>query len=131
MNPFLKLCLFLLLAGFGVQTQAATEVRNEARDIEALIQTVAHLQGATFLRNGSEYTAVKAAEHLRLKWKNAGSRVKTAEQFIDYCATRSSMSGETYRIRLVDGKTVDSAVFLRARLKELRGAPATARPATR
>ncbi|HJW72171.1 MAG TPA: DUF5329 family protein, partial [Geothrix sp.] len=48
---------------------------TEAQKIEALIQGVASLQGAAFIRNGSEHTPREAADHLRLKWKNAGKRV--------------------------------------------------------
>jgi hypothetical protein len=45
--------------------------------------------------------------------------VKTAEQFIQYCATESSMTGRKYRIRFPDGRTVDSAVFFHAELARL------------
>lgn len=39
------------------------------------------------------------------KLKSAGSRITTAEQFIDHLGTRSSRSGEPYRMRLADGTT--------------------------
>ncbi|HZW50528.1 MAG TPA: DUF5329 family protein, partial [Rudaea sp.] len=69
-----------------------------------------------FIRNGVEYDAAKAADHLRLERRYAGSRVTTAEDFIVCCATGSSITGEKYRIRLHDGRTVDAAAFLRDRL---------------
>lgn len=98
---------------------AAPAPDPEARRIEALIQAVAALQGAVFLRNGAEHTPVEAADHLRLKWKNAGRRVKTAPDFIQYCASGSSMSGRPYEIRLKDGRTVLARDWLWTELKRM------------
>lgn len=91
----------------------------EAQKIEALIQAVAKLQGAAFLRNGTEHTPKEAAEHLRLKWKNAGAKVKSAADFIRYCASESSMSGRPYEIRLGDGRTVLARDWLWTELKRM------------
>ena len=95
---------------------------READRIEDLIAAVGQLKGATFIRNGSEHTAAEAAGHLRLKWKNAGSRVRTAEDFIRVCASASSMTGRAYRIRLADGREMDSADFLNAELRRFDAA---------
>jgi hypothetical protein len=73
----------------------------------------------TFLRNGGEYDAKKAADHLRLKLKMAGDRIKTAEDFIRLCGSKSSVSGEAYRMRFPDETTMDVEVFFRERLKAL------------
>jgi hypothetical protein len=99
-----------------LQVQALTE----AQKIESLIQAIAGLQGqATFLRNGSEHDAKAAAEHLRLKWKNAGGHVKTAGDFIRLCATGSSLSGKPYRIRFKDGRELSSSDWFWTELKKL------------
>jgi len=91
----------------------------EAQKIEALIQAVGGLQGAAFLRNGTEHTPKEAADHLRLKWKNADGRVKTAPDFIRLCATGSSMSGKPYEIRFKDGRTVSARDWLWTELKRM------------
>jgi hypothetical protein len=96
---------------------------SEAQKIQALIGSVEHLQGATFIRNGSEYDAKAAADHLRRKLDYAGKRVQTAQQFIDKLATGSSMTGTPYKIRFADGRTVESAVFFREVLKNLEAPP--------
>ena len=101
---------------------AAPAPRPEAQKIEALIQAVAGLQGAVFIRNGSEHTPAEAAEHLRLKWRKAGRRVKTAPEFIQHCATGSSVSGRPYEIRLKDGRTVLSRDWLWTELKRMEAA---------
>ena len=54
-----------------------------------------------------------------MKLRKAGSRVKTAEDFIRYCGSQSSVSGQPYQIRYADGRTVTSESFLRAKLAEL------------
>jgi hypothetical protein len=90
----------------------------EQQKIAYLIDSVASLKDATFIRNGTAYDAAHAADHMRLKLRFAGSRVKTAEDFITFCATGSSMSGIKYSIRFNDGRTIDSATFLRGKLAE-------------
>jgi hypothetical protein len=92
---------------------------TEAAKIQALISTIEQLKGAVFIRNGSEYDGAKAAAHLRRKLDYAGNKVKTAEQFIDYLATGSSMSGKPYRIRFADGHSVESAVYFREQLRRI------------
>ena len=93
----------------------------ERAKIDYLIDSIAQLHDAVFIRNGTDYTSAQAADHLRLKLRNAGARVRTAEDFITCCATGSSASGEKYRIRFADGRVVDNAVFLRQKLHEFRG----------
>ncbi len=88
--------LFLLLGSVCFAAPAATE-------IEALLNYVGGLDGATFIRNGSAHSAREAESHLRLKWEKQAKKVATAEDFIVLCGSKSSMSGERYRIRFKDG----------------------------
>jgi len=113
---FAALSLALCLSG----SAAAQSDPVAAREVDALIADVAALRSAVFIRNGSEYDAAKAAEHLRLKRSRAGNKLKTAEDFIRYCATASSMSGKKYRLRFADGRETDVDAYLNARLQALR-----------
>lgn len=110
-----------LLAGIATAASPAEE-----RRIEFLILSIETLPGAQFIRNGVSYDARAAAEHLRLKRREAGSRISNAEDFIRLCAATSSMSGLPYRIRFVDGHEETSETFLRAQLINYRGAVDTA-----
>ena len=101
---------------------AASAPELERRQIEQLIATIATLEGAQFIRNGQEYEAGRAADHLRMKLKKAGARVQSADDFIRYCATGSSVSGQPYQIRFADGRVTTSEEFLRRKLAELRAA---------
>jgi hypothetical protein len=112
--PLLLVVLFSLLVGFGHAQESGQETK-----IQYLISSVEALKGAKFIRNGSDYDAKAAADHLRLKLKAAGSRVKTAEDFIRLCASRSSVSGAPYRIRFSDGTTTEAEIFFRKALARL------------
>jgi hypothetical protein len=107
--------LFIILISMVVVNAYARDSR-EAAKIRYLIASVEALEGATFIRNGNKYDARSASNHLRLKLKNAGDRVKTAEDFIKYCGSKSSMTGVPYLIKLADGTTVKAEVFFRKRL---------------
>lgn len=107
---------------FIVPMLVAAPAPTDAQRIEALIQAVADLEGASFLRNGTAHTPKEAADHLRLKWKKAGGRVKTAPDFIRYCASGSSLSGKPYEIRLKNGQTVLARDWFWTELKRMEGA---------
>lgn len=79
----------------------------------------AAVEDVVFIRNEKEYRSEKAAEHLRLKWHKVGKRVRTAEDFIEFCGSRSSISGKVYRIRFSDGRTKNSSDVLTALLREI------------
>jgi hypothetical protein len=99
---------------------AQTSIDQETRKIEYLLHEVQSLQGAQFVRNGVGYDGNAAADHLRLKWRAAGSRVTTAAEFIRLCATVSSVSGIAYTIRFTDGREIIAEDFFRHKLLDYR-----------
>ena len=108
---------FVILALFCGAVSAQDNI--EKKKIEFLLSSVENLKGAKFIRNGSEYNDGKAAaEHLRMKLKTAGSRVKTADDFIRLCASQSYLTGRPYMIRLSNGKTIKSEEYFREKLKK-------------
>ena len=120
MSPFRRRFL-LALFGLAVTTPApGAKPTTPAEEIEQLLQRVANARGVVFIRNGSEHTAADAAAHLRRKLGAVKGRIKTPEQFIDKLATRSSMTGKAYRVRLPDGREVESAAWFNTLLRELR-----------
>jgi hypothetical protein len=113
-NLLWLLVLLSLMGGYAYAQDA-----GEVAKIRYLIGSVEAFQGVTFLRNGGEYDTKKAADHLRLKLDMAGDRVKTVEDFIRLCGSKSFVSGEAYRMRLPDGTTMYAEAFFRERLKTL------------
>jgi len=115
---------FRLLPGFLLVLLALAPVAAHARDakedarIEHLISSVEKLEGAKFIRNGTEYDPKDAGAHLRMKLGKAGDRVKTAKDFIDGIASKSSFSGNPYKIRKKDGSITHTRPYFYTRLRE-------------
>jgi len=95
---------------------------SEPAKIEALITTIESMSDAKFVRNGSEYSAKNAAKFLRGKWDANKDEVKTAGDFIDRIATKSSTTGKPYLIRPNGAAETPCADFLRSRLKQIEAA---------
>jgi hypothetical protein len=110
-------CVLLVL---GLSAPAWSLPPEQAAKIDYLIGSVEQLQSAQFIRNGAAYDGRAAADHLRLKLKNAGSRVATVEDFIRLCGSASSMSGQAYQIRFADGHSVTSEQYFRQRLAQYK-----------
>ncbi|WP_442481290.1 DUF5329 family protein [Aeoliella sp. SH292] len=89
---------------------------SDSDKIELLIQHVHAMEGAVFIRNGTQHTPREAAEHMREKWNAAGDKLKSASDFIEHVASRSSLTGEVYQIRTADGRTTPAGEMLRDHL---------------
>lgn len=96
---------------------------TEDEKIDRLIATVEALEDARFVRNDVEYTAQDAADHLRRKRAAAGGQVRTASEFIEQIASKSSVSGKEYEIRFADGNTIRARDFLFEELADLQTSP--------
>jgi len=105
----------VIMALFSVVVSAQDNI--EKKKIEFLISSVENLKGAKFIRNGSEHYGKEAAAHLRMKLQSIVV-VQTADDFIRLCASKSSITGKPYMIRLSDGKTIKSEEYFREKLKE-------------
>ena len=93
-------------------------VLSEEQKITQLINYIEKLD-ARFIRNGSEYTPVDAAKHLRMKREKAGKKIKTAKDFIDNIASKSSISGEPYQIKYANGLKLNVRDVLYYELKKV------------
>jgi hypothetical protein len=105
-----------------VGTAHATPM-TEQEKIDALIHVVETRNDLQFIRLGEAHSGSEAARVLRTKLWYAGSRVKTADEFIVHIAS-ATVSGSTYFVRYPDGKQVPSAEFLRNELKKITQASA-------
>lgn len=103
---------------FMLCTAGSAFALSESEKIKVLLDKIEN-SGLIFIRNGMEYSSKKARKHLELKLSNAGSKIRTAEQFIGYIATKSSWTGVPYYVKLPDGTKLKSADWLRRRLAEI------------
>lgn len=92
---------------------------TEAQKVERLIDFIRGLDGATFIRNGSEHNCQEAADHLQAKWKKHMDKIRTAENFVTELASESGMTGEVYKIKFPDGTVVPTKQVLLKELKRL------------
>lgn len=100
-------------------SHAHAEQFTEDQKIESLIAAVETLEGSVFIRNGTEYTPSEAAAHLRKKLDAEREEIQSASQFVDVIASRSSLTGEAYKIRMASGEEVEARAYLRAELAKV------------
>lgn len=96
---------------------ALPQTANEIRGLLEFIET----SDCTFIRNGTEYAGPRARAHLeqKLNYLESKNRVKSAEDFIDLAATKSSMSGRAYEVRCSQG-TQPAGIWLHRELQRQR-----------
>jgi len=105
--------LAVALACLGDSSSRATQTPDsEKAKIEALLEHVAKLEDAKFIRNDREYDAKAAERFLRGKWDAHRPPVRSAKEFIETLASVSSTSGKAYRIKFQDGREVTSKAYL-------------------
>jgi len=92
-----------------------TDYRDEISDLLTFIEN----SNCTFIRNGESYPSAKAREHIDKKYDYLKKRISSAEQFITYTASKSSISGEQYLV-ICDGATISSEQWLKTELNRLR-----------
>lgn len=123
----MKILLFLSFLFFGLPTFLENDLDmpcelqqnlSEEQKIEKLIAYIEN-SNAKFIRNGSEYIAKEAAEHIRMKRRKAGTKIKTAKDFIDHIASKSYMSGEPYQMKFSNGSIKNTRDILYHELKKI------------
>ena len=113
--PVLLGALLLFAPAAGQSTQAA----DTDKAIRHLMDYVAR-SNLTFIRNASTYTSAEAAEHMNNKYLHFKEDIKTAEDFIELCATRSMLSGKPYFIIDKEGNRIRTSEWLKSELAAYR-----------
>jgi len=73
-------------------------------------------------RNGTEHSGESAVSHIEKKYDYFRDDIKNTEDFIEYSATKSTMSGQFYTVSCSDKKTLKTKDWLLAELKTYRAA---------
>lgn len=87
------LTVSLLLGVAQAQPTAAEQAR-----IDHLLNTLAQDTQHQFERNGTRYTGAEATRFLRAKWQAKGGSLRTAEEFVEQIGSRSTTTGQPYRV---------------------------------
>lgn len=109
------LLIMLLMSAFSGWSSATPTLKEE---INHLLQFIEN-SGCTFDRNGRLYTSDKAREHIEHKYNYVKSRVDSAESFISYTASASSISKQPYHV-ICDDQRIASKVWLETELDHYR-----------
>lgn len=96
---------------------AALPVQERER-IELLLKGMERQAELQFERNGRRASARDAARFLRAKWERHGADVDSAEGFIDRIASRSSTTGQPYRVCAKAMACVEAGPWLRELLRQ-------------
>jgi hypothetical protein len=117
----------LLMAVAALPAARAAPPATAQTEINSLLRFV-QTSGCEFYRNGTWFDASRAEAHLREKYQYLvqADRIHSAEEFIELAATKSSLSGQPYRVRCGGAEPVTSNQWLHAALAALRNpAPGT------
>ncbi len=89
---------------FIVLFTGSVVLAEDNKEIEYLLSYLAD-SGCVFVRNGDEHEAKEARDHLQMKYNYAKRRIKTAEDFIDKIASKSSLSRKAYAVHCGEVET--------------------------
>lgn len=108
--------IVVFFAAFGLQ---AADSDSLNATVERLLKSV-EKSDAIFIRNGDEHSGKEAAQHMRRKYDHFKKSIKTPEDFIEKCATKSELSDKPYKIKTPEGKVVDAKDWMMGLLVEDR-----------
>jgi len=106
--------VFVLLSTFSLQAFASTQ-----DEIDHLLSYV-ESSGCQYERNGSMHTSQEAVEHIKKKYAYFSDDIHSTEDFIQYSATKSRLSGKYYKIHCPNNMPVKSQEWLLMELQAYR-----------
>lgn len=109
--------LILLLTG-SLAFNTSFAFADMESEINHLLNYV-EKSSCSFIRNGSAHSGPDARDHIVIKYNYFKDRINSTEQFIEYAATKSTMSGKRYKV-LCDSKEYLTAQWLNDELQKYR-----------
>jgi len=111
----LVLLLAMIFAG-QVTAEVPPEQQQEVDHLINFIKTTSCL----FIRNGKPHDGASALAHIQKKYDYFRRKINSTEQFIDYSATKSTMSGKYYMVKCNDQAPIKSKDWLIRELEKYR-----------
>jgi len=111
-----KIISFLVILLVAVSAGAYADTQKE---ITHLLDFVANT-ACKYERNGTLYGGIEAQAHINKKYQYFIDKINSAEDFIKYSATRSTMSGKKYKILCANMPVQFSSDWLLEELKKYR-----------
>ena len=108
--------LLIFLSTLSVSAIASTQ-----GEINHLLSFVAATD-CKYERNGTMHTGAEAVEHINKKYDYYSDDITSTEDFIEYSATQSKMSGKYYKIHCKGTPVIKSQDWLFTELQAYRAA---------
>ena len=115
MKKFALLILFFINALTFSSSHVFADMESEINHLLTYIEN----SQCSFIRNGSAHSGPDARDHIVKKYNYFKDRINSAEEFIEYSATKSTISGRPYKVRC-DGKEYLTAQWLNDELIKYR-----------
>lgn len=114
----IKFLLLIVIISFSSSSYADVQTKQES-EINHLLLFIEN-SDCIMSRNGDKHSGKDAVSHINRKYRYFASDIKTAEDFIKYSATKSTMSGEYYQINCPNKKAIKAKNWLLDELKRYR-----------
>lgn len=116
-------CVRLILI-LTLPITAAAGTPDSARQDESIHYLMAYVAQSphTFVRNAKRYSGAEAAAHMHRKYQHFKDDIRTAEDFIERCASKSLLTGRTYTLVTAEGEQMPTAQWLMLELARHRAA---------
>ncbi len=117
------MCTRKLMMLFGIMlpgmlvADAQQEVTQQ--EIDHLLGFVANM-ACQYDRNGSIHSGPEARDHIARKYEYYKKRVESAEDFVKYSATKSKLTGRSYKIHCPGVEALSSSEWLLQELQAFR-----------
>jgi hypothetical protein len=98
---------------------ATAAFADTQQEINHLLEFVANTT-CQYERNGTLYNGKKAQDHINRKYEYFQDEINSAEDFIAYSATKSTMSGKHYQVHCPGLEIQDSSDWLLEELQNYR-----------
>ena len=111
---------YLLILSTLVCGNAFADVpADQVAEVNHLIEYIKN-SGCIINRNGTDYPADKGVNHIMRKYNYFRDDISSTEEFIEYSATKSTMSGKYYTATCNQEKTIKTRDWLLAELERYR-----------
>ncbi len=110
------LILLSMLLSSLVNADVPVAQRQEVEHLLVFIKNSA----CVLNRNGTDYPAEEGLQHIKKKYDYFRDDIKNTEDFIALAATKSTMSGEYYKVKCPGKKTINTQHWLLSELKKYR-----------
>jgi hypothetical protein len=113
----MKIITLLTAAFLFALTSPTTHAKS--KEIDHLFSFIESTK-CMYERNGKTYNGKEALKHIKKKYGYFREHITSTEDFIAYSASKSKMSGKSYKVNCPDHPKITSAEWLHAELQLFR-----------